>query len=509
MSLEALLEIVHRPPKVGWHDANVEAFDALFGAPTGRYAQIAKSAVRLRAPGFKRDADRRAPDETAGAGDTEKRNANVPYAAYIHPTNPDSGMYGGMSFVAFPPDDDGPCLVGLVVGMAGLHPDDGILSSPGHARKARAVCAWLNSEYGGGDIVAWSKYDPVRIEQAVPAEIAKRFAMHHGAFDKYGDVMYAIFAPTSDEQATRNAVTALLDLMFEERGHPPLTAHKSDADAIRGAWSAHLMPDLTRQRVAAMLHERRFVIIQGPPGTGKTRMALELARHDYGGNAEMFQFHPSTTYEDFVGGLAPAESAGGLGFSFEPKPGILMRAAKAARETPDKRFLLHIDEINRADLAKVLGEAIVLLEPGDASRSVRLPYDFGGDFGDVLTLPENLDIVGTMNTADRSLAILDIAIRRRFAFLDLWPQRDVVARGKSPLATRIFDELMSTFIDHANDEAFNLMPGHSYFLYEADDDARRGLQVTLAPLLEDYLAQGFVEPFAEPIRAFLQRLRAI
>lgn len=489
MSLDKLVALAHDPPKTGWREASAEAFDALFGTPDGRYPAAAKSSVKLRAPEM-------AP------------NSGVPFAAFIHPNNPDSGMYGGMSFVLFP-RSDGPCLISLVIGTDGLHPDDEILSRPGHARKARAITAWLNAEHGSGEMQAWAKYDPVRTDESVPKEIASRFAAYNNVFQRYGNVLYAIYTPTDDMNATRKAVAAFLDLMFEERGHLPLSAHQGDANAIRRQWFEHLMPDLTRERVVSLLRQRRFVIIQGPPGTGKTRMAMELAENEYGGNAEMVQFHPSTTYEDFVGGLSPSASPGALGFSFEPTAGILMRAAAAAREQPDRRFLLHIDEINRADLAKVLGEAIVLFEPRDADRSVRLLHDFGPTHGNTLTLPQNVDVIGTMNTADRSLALLDIAIRRRFAFVDLWPQIEVVASRGIPLATEMFDALLSIFVDHASDEAFNLMPGHAYFLYDSEDEVALGLKVTLAPLLEDYLAQGLVDGFAEPVRAYLQRIHAL
>jgi 5-methylcytosine-specific restriction protein B len=104
-----------------------------------------------------------------------------------------------------------------------------------------------------------------------------------------------------------------------------------------------------------------------------------------------------------------------------------MQAAREARAQPGNSFLLHIDEINRADLSKVLGEAIFLLEAGEiAPRSLQLPYDFGPPFGRQFEVPINLHILGTMNSADRSIAIVDVAVRRRFAFVKLWPQLRVI-----------------------------------------------------------------------------------
>ena len=120
-----------------------------------------------------------------------------------------------------------------------------------------------------------------------------------------------------------------------------------------------------------------------------------------------------------------------------------MQAAKAAKEIAPKPYLLVIDEVNRADLAKVMGEAIYLLESDDAQRpALHMPFDFGEPFGQEFALPANLHILGTMNSADRSIAILDVAIRRRFAFVDLWPQMRVVKALAGPLMIEAFQSLL-------------------------------------------------------------------
>ncbi len=114
-----------------------------------------------------------------------------------------------------------------------------------------------------------------------------------------------------------------------------------------------------------------------------------------------------------------------------------------------------------------------------------------------------------MNSSDRSLAIVDVAVRRRFAFTKLWPQARVVAEHGGPLMEQAFRELMAIFVDHANEDAFDLVPGHSYFLEKDDLEAVRRLRVTLAPLLEEYLKQGYVGGFAEHIRAYLQWIETL
>ena len=270
------------------------------------------------------------------------------------------------------------------------------------------------------------------------------------------------------------------------------------------------MPSVERRQVRDLLATRRYAIVQGPPGTGKTRMAIDLLREDYGGRGRSIQFHPNTTYENFIGGLAPVYAAGELGFRFTPVAGFLMDAASQALRDPSHNHLLHIDEINRADLGKILGEAIFLLEAtSNSERRIDLPFDFGEPFHRTFFLPVNLHILGTMNSADRSIAIVDVAVRRRFAFVSLWPRMSVVEQHGCLTMQKAFQDLVSIFIEHASDDAFPLVPGHSYFLESNEERAKESLRVNLAPLLEEYLAQGYIAGFSEPIRGYLQELRSL
>jgi 5-methylcytosine-specific restriction protein B len=186
-----------------------------------------------------------------------------------------------------------------------------------------------------------------------------------------------------------------------------------------------------------------------------------------------------------------------------------MEAAAEALRDPSHNYLLHIDEINRADLSKILGEAIFLLEPTEPDRKIELPYDFGEPFHRTLYLPTNLHILGTMNSADRSIAIVDVAVRRRFGFVSLWPQMSVVEEHGCAVTKAAFQELTSIFIEHATEDALSLVPGHSYFLEKDESRAKQSLNANLAPLLEEYLAQGYVGGFAEPIRGYLQALQSL
>jgi MoxR-like ATPase len=169
--------------------------------------------------------------------------------------------------------------------------------------------------------------------------------------------------------------------------------------------------------VIQLLTDKKQVIFQGPPGTGKTYVARKLAAHFTGSQdrVRLVQFHPSYSYEDFVEGFRPR--AGG---DFELVHGPLLEMADRARKAPDEKFVLVIDELNRGNVARVFGELYFLLEYRD--EPARLLYQ-REDFA----LPANLFLIGTMNTADKSIALLDSALRRRFYFVDFRPDEGPVA----------------------------------------------------------------------------------
>lgn len=487
--MQKLLDLIHSGRLDNWPERSREAFIGLFGSPGGRYPSRARQSFSLRAPEF-------------------GSRPGVPFAALIDPSNPDSGAFGGMSFVVFPVEGRA-ALIGMVIGTQGLSPDEEILGRPGHGRKTRAICGWLNSKYGRGRMVAWAKQDPTRIDLDMPANVKIIFSEFQAAFKRYGKVIYGFYVPDEDRLKTEEAVKAFLDLMFLERGYAPLTGAEKDAKNIQAAYYAHMFPSPGNQYVVDLLKERKYVILQGPPGTGKTRMALKLLHSTYIDNGQVVQFHPNTTYENFVGGLSPVHSREGLGLQFQPKPGFLMEAAAAAARNPGKPYLLLIDEVNRADLAKVLGEAIFLLEPFEEGRTLNLAYQYDEPHGSALKLPPSLHILGTMNSSDRSIAIVDIAVRRRFAFLKLWPQVGVVETHGHELMLEAFQNLLNIFVEYADDETLELLPGHSYFLEKDQQKALKSLQVHLVPLLKEYLKQGYVAAFADSVEAYLQWLGSL
>ena len=240
--------------------------------------------------------------------------------------------------------------------------------------------------------------------------------------------------------------------------------------------------------INALLKEKKQVVFQGPPGTGKTYVAQKLAEY-IAGSAEvtLVQFHPSYAYEDFVQGYRPALIDGRP--SFKLTDGPLLRAAQKAEKEPDAKHFLLIDEINRGNIAKVFGELYFLLEY--RGKAIHLQYS-----DKKFSLPENLYIIGTMNTADRSIALVDLALRRRFYFVEFHPDKPPV---KNLLRRYLKDqapnmEWVADVVDRANDslrvrDDRHAAIGPSYFMKPrlGEEDVVRIWQYSVLPYMEERL----------------------
>ena len=238
------------------------------------------------------------------------------------------------------------------------------------------------------------------------------------------------------------------------------------------------------RNITQLLEEKKQVIFQGPPGTGKTFVARALASHLTGGASDhvtLVQFHPSYAYEDFVQGFRP--KADGQGF--ELRGGPLLKIADMASEHDNETYVLIIDEINRGNLGKVFGELYFLLEYRDSG--IHLQYS-EREF----SLPQNLYIIGTMNTADRSIALVDLALRRRFYFKDFHPDEEPIKdvlrtwlSGRQPEMAWVAD-LVRTANDKMADDRHAAI-GPSYFMRDALDveAVRRIWEHSVLPYIEE------------------------
>jgi len=258
--------------------------------------------------------------------------------------------------------------------------------------------------------------------------------------------------------------------------------------------------------VLEALERKGQVILHGPPGTGKTRLALGAALALAGradalnstpdlratAQAEMLRdsrihmvtFHPSYGYEDFVEGFKPDLSATGPGLTLALTDGVFHTLCTQASAHPNETFLLIIDEINRGDLPRIFGELVTLLELDKRGLPVALSVSRR-----TFSVPPNVRVIGTMNTADRSISHLDAAVRRRFAFLPVGPDPDAVSGTVGPLDLAQFFESLNTRITRHLDADHQI--GHAYLLRDGEpiateNDLAAAFHHEVIPLLEDY-----------------------
>ena len=268
-----------------------------------------------------------------------------------------------------------------------------------------------------------------------------------------------------------------------------------------------------------MLERKKQVILYGPPGTGKTYWArsasLDLAAYSMFGvpfsglqdgqkkqildgdtstdsRVRMCTFHPAYGYEDFLEGYRPVTINEQLVFEF--RNGIFKNICDDARQKPEQRFYLIIDEINRGDIPRIFGELLTVLEADKRNAPTLLPLS-----GKTFTVPPNLYLIGTMNTADRSIALLDTALRRRFGFIELMPDTtvlgDTMVGGSIPLAPWL-DALNERILENIGRDARNLQIGHAYLLENGRPVSDFGkfsriFQEDILPLLEEYCYEDY------------------
>ncbi|MGV9034433.1 AAA family ATPase [Lactococcus lactis] len=247
------------------------------------------------------------------------------------------------------------------------------------------------------------------------------------------------------------------------------------------------------QTLQSVLQNKKNLILKGAPGVGKTFIADRLAFLMMGEKDEtriqMIQFHQSYSYEDFIEGYRPKADGEG----FELKQGPFVKFARKATRDPERDYFFIIDEINRGNMSKIFGELMMLIESDKRGKSINLLYS-----NEKFSVPDNLYIIGMMNTADRSLALLDYALRRRFSFFEISPAFEnytfknyINSLVSAEKLLRVIDTIKELNITVSDELGTGFQIGHSYFVGEAfevnaDKRVKEVVEFEIIPQLYEY-----------------------
>ena len=290
-------------------------------------------------------------------------------------------------------------------------------------------------------------------------------------------------------KVTEDEYLLLMELIRKE--NPILTSGSIDIYTDERFLNEVYMSALDLQKLKALIKKKQNIILQGAPGVGKTFTAERLAYTLMGEidkqRVEMVQFHQNYSYEDFILGYKPNVDGG-----FELKHGVFYKFCKKALNTPDKDFFFIIDEINRGNLSKIFGELLMLIENSYRGKEIKLAYT-----DELFTVPKNLYIIGMMNTADRSLAMIDYALRRRFSFFEMYP--GFATEGFKSYQLSLANERLDKLIQgiQALNEAISsddslgngFCIGHSYFCNQTEfsmEWLENVVEYDIEPMLKEY-----------------------
>ena len=412
------------------------------------------------------------------------------YFGFIHPEEDASGPFHDFSLTIFPNDQGKPWLVCLGIGSSGFKNDYELATYPG----LRRLFSKLIDEKG------FCKSDFSDIETGLPRNITGHSELEHirNTIKTYTKVLPAcqiIDDPENEEG--KKVITAFIAGYAKLRDWPSNNAHrKAVLEALQPFTETCDIDDT--DRVEKLLTERRFIVLQGPPGTGKTKASKDVASNLH---AKTFftQFHAETSYSDFIYGIRPDIQSTEL--NYIEKPGVFTEALQYAMGNPDEKTVLIIDEINRANLSNVLGPIFYLFEHKMDSSNVEI--EISPNFS-VSQLPENLFVIATMNTADRSLAVVDFALRRRFAWYTLKPK----PINSTKFYKKDFMSIQEIFDWYAASNELSLQPGQGYFIASSDEEMSNRIKYEIFPLIKEYLQEGLLSNAREEFNTyFMTRIK--
>lgn len=314
---------------------------------------------------------------------------------------------------------------------------------------------------------------------------------HNGDWDHPGQAVMKTLTDITVYTDYVNKLNSLLSVTEEEQEDVAVfNKPYSKSDFLKEVYISEAKYDT----LVNLLERKRNIILQGAPGVGKTfaakRLAYSILEEIDKERVKMVQFHQSYSYEDFIMGYRPNETG------FEKKAGVFYEFCKKAEMDKENKYFFIIDEINRGNMSKIFGELLMLIEKDKRGQQLQLLYS-----NEQFSIPSNLYIIGMMNTADRSLAIIDYALRRRFAFIEFEPAFESGSEGFEALKSSIENPKYAKLIDKiaelnryiANDQSLGkgFRIGHSYFVPENGTDVddiwlNDIVEYEVIPLLEEY-----------------------
>lgn len=417
---------------------------------------------------------------------SEALKDNGAYFGFIHPEEEASGPFHDFSLTIFPNNQDKPWLICLGIGSSGFKNDYELATYPG----LRRLFIQLVNDSG------FCKSDFSDIETSLPKTITANLDLQHikntiKTYTKVLPVCQIIDDPESE--VGKQTIAAFVAGYAKLRDWPTNNNHRKAVTNALAPFVNHEDKDFELE-IKKLLLERKFVVLQGPPGTGKTHSAKQVVKQ-LSAKSFFTQFHAETTYSDFIYGIRPDLNNKDL--IYIDKLGVFSEALKYSIEN-DENVILIIDEINRANLSNVLGPVFYLFEHKMKESDIEIEIS---PQLKISKLPDNFYVIATMNTADRSLAVVDFALRRRFAWLNMKP----IPIKEKQFYNEDFSSIDEIFNWYASSNELTLQPGQGYFLADSDLEMNNRLEFEIFPLIQEYLQEGLLKSAKEEFNNYFKQ----